>query len=181
MLPNISLLNLRALTPSQDKEEPQLLGELAKNNHQHEVEHDTLTQHPAERSQKKVVQQGCYKCTGNLHSGSWIDTCETWLVNMFRKCIDKKLGTGISICQDSNLSLICSFSSILTVLLVAVSMPTINVRYPSSKEIDKFKCRNMWTALNNFFLQNEQTNVLQVPKHKKLLFTMQDAEWASST
>ena len=26
-----------ALTPSQDKEEPPLLGELAKNNHQHEV------------------------------------------------------------------------------------------------------------------------------------------------
>ena len=43
------------LTPSQDKEEPPLLGELAKNNHQHEVEHDTLTEHPAEGSQKQVV------------------------------------------------------------------------------------------------------------------------------
>ena len=43
------VLNL-PLTPSQDKEEPPLLGELAKNHHQHEVEHDTLTQHPAEGS-----------------------------------------------------------------------------------------------------------------------------------
>ena len=58
-----------ALTPFQDKEEPPLFGELAKNHHQHEVEHDTFTQHPAERSQKKVVQQRCHKCTANLHSG----------------------------------------------------------------------------------------------------------------
>ena len=64
------------LTPSQDKKEPPLFGELTKNHHQHEVEHDTFTEHPAERSQKKVMQQACHKCTTNLHSGSWIDMYE---------------------------------------------------------------------------------------------------------
>ena len=57
---------LLQLTPSQDKEEPPLFGELAENSHQHEVEHDTLTQHPAEGSQKQVVQQSCHKCTASL-------------------------------------------------------------------------------------------------------------------
>ena len=58
-----------ALTPSQDKVEPPLFGELAKNNHQQEVEHDTLTKHPAEGSQKEIVQEGCHKCTTTLHDG----------------------------------------------------------------------------------------------------------------
>ena len=57
---------LLQLTPSQDKKEPPLFRELAENSHQHEVEHDTFAQHPAEGSQKQVVQESCHKCTATL-------------------------------------------------------------------------------------------------------------------
>ena len=50
---------------------------------------------------------------------------------------------------------LCHFI-LLTVLLVAVSMPNIKTRYPSSKEMARFRWTNMWTAWNNFFLQKQE-------------------------
>ena len=132
---NLYLYNL-SLTPSQDKEEPPLLGELAKNHHQHEVEHDTFTQHPAEGSKKEIVQQGRHKCTGNLHDGKSI--AMKWIYPLWNGPV-------------KSIVVLCHFI-LLTVLLVAVSMPNIKTRYPSSKEMARFRWTNIWTAWNSFFL-----------------------------
>lgn len=51
----ITLLPLE-LTPSQEQKEPQFLGESGEDYPQHEIEHDSLTQHPAEHSQEEIVQ-----------------------------------------------------------------------------------------------------------------------------
>ena len=56
----------RSLTPSQDEEEPPLLAELTEHDHQHEVEQDALTEHPAEHCCKQVVEESSHKCTTNL-------------------------------------------------------------------------------------------------------------------
>ena len=53
-------------TISQQKKEPPLLRKAWKDHHQQEVEHDAFTQHPAEDTEEKVVQQSCYKNTGSL-------------------------------------------------------------------------------------------------------------------
>ena len=48
------------LTPAKQQEQPPPFGQFTEDYHHHEVEHDPLTQHPAEHSQEEVVQQCCY-------------------------------------------------------------------------------------------------------------------------
>ena len=43
------------LTISNNQKEPPLLRESAEDDNQHEVEHDSLTHHPAEGSQEKIL------------------------------------------------------------------------------------------------------------------------------
>jgi len=54
------------LTPAQQKEEPPLLADAVEDHHELEVEHYSLTQHPAEDCSKQIVQQGSNKGTTNL-------------------------------------------------------------------------------------------------------------------
>ncbi len=62
------------LTPSQQQKEPPFLAELAEDHHQHEEEHDPLTEHPGEDSSEEIVEQGSHKGTaypvahGSVHS-----------------------------------------------------------------------------------------------------------------
>ena len=53
-------------TPSQKKKEPPFLGECTEYDHQHQVEHDALTQHPAKDTEEEVVEPSSHHSTGNL-------------------------------------------------------------------------------------------------------------------
>ncbi len=53
-------------TPAKQHEWPPLLGQSAEDHHQHEVKHDTLTQHPAEGRQEEVLKESGYHSTANL-------------------------------------------------------------------------------------------------------------------
>ena len=44
------------LTVSKEKEEPPLAGDFTKDHNQHEVEHHSLTHHPAEGRQEQVLE-----------------------------------------------------------------------------------------------------------------------------
>ena len=54
------------LTPAQEHKEPPFFGESWKDDYQHEVQHHSLTQHPAEHSQEQVVKNGGHHLTSNL-------------------------------------------------------------------------------------------------------------------
>ena len=54
------------LTPSQQHEEPPFPLKIREHHHQHEVEHDPLTHHPAEGRQEEVLDQSCHCITCNL-------------------------------------------------------------------------------------------------------------------
>ena len=53
---------------------------------------------------------------------------------------------------------------VLTVVLLAVSIPIINIKYPSSREMDRFRCTNKWIAVKSSFLWREDyaTNSLVI-------------------
>ena len=53
-------------TPSKHEEEPPFLGEFTEDKDEHEVEHDSLTQHPTEYTQEKIVHCSCHNTTSNL-------------------------------------------------------------------------------------------------------------------
>ena len=70
-----------SLTPANQQEEPPLLGQCAEDYHQHEEEHDALTQHPAEHGQEEVVQQGCHCRTQPLQNTTCdITNCDNVLI-----------------------------------------------------------------------------------------------------
>lgn len=56
------------LTIANDQEEPPLSGELAEHQHQHEVEHDPLTQHPTKHRQEQIMKEGSNKDARCLQS-----------------------------------------------------------------------------------------------------------------
>ena len=55
------------LTVSYEEEEPPFLGDCAEDYHQEQVQHDSLTQHPAEGGQEQVVEQHGHKQTSTLY------------------------------------------------------------------------------------------------------------------
>ncbi len=55
-------------TPSNNKEYPPFLGYLVENKHQHEIEHDSFTQHPKEHSSEQVVKENSHKRTRYLRT-----------------------------------------------------------------------------------------------------------------
>ena len=54
------------LTPTKKEKEPPLLFECWEDLYQHEVEHDSLTQHPREGCEEEVLDQGCHCLAANL-------------------------------------------------------------------------------------------------------------------
>ena len=63
MFMHVRLINL---TPSQQEEEPPFLSQRAEDQDQHEVQHYTLTQHPAKHCRKQVMQEGSHHHTRSL-------------------------------------------------------------------------------------------------------------------
>ena len=54
------------LTPAKKEKEPPLVFECCEDLDQHEIEHDSLTQHPGEGCQEEVLDQGCHCFATNL-------------------------------------------------------------------------------------------------------------------
>ena len=57
------------LTPSEQEEEPPFLTQSTEDHHQHEVDHDSLAQHPEEHSSEEIMEKTSHKCTPNLEEG----------------------------------------------------------------------------------------------------------------
>ena len=56
------------LTPSHNQEDIEFLSNRCEDDHQQEVEHDPLTQHPTEGGQEEVMEESRHKCTATLQS-----------------------------------------------------------------------------------------------------------------
>ncbi len=54
------------ITPSNNKEYPPFLGNSVEDKYQHQIEHDSLTQHPKEHSSEQVVKESSHKYTRYL-------------------------------------------------------------------------------------------------------------------
>jgi len=61
------------LTVSDEKEEPPFLGKFAENHDEHEVEHHSLTHHPAEGRQEQILEQSSHYSANNLWSRTMHD------------------------------------------------------------------------------------------------------------
>ncbi len=60
------LCKIFLITPSNNKEYPPFLEYSVEDKHQHQIEHDSLTQHPKEHSSEQVVKKSSHKHTRSL-------------------------------------------------------------------------------------------------------------------
>ena len=105
------------LTVSDEKEEPPFLGKFAENHDEHEVEHHSLTHHPAEGRQEQILKQSCHCSTNNLWSRTMHDDPQSCVMEtqVCRKFIINNLKRAII------------YTSRLTEIRVPNSIPVMNV------------------------------------------------------